>query len=133
MTTRETELECVAERVLVGSASGARILVRLGKPEMVTSVEWRAAVEIVRGDSRSTTRVLGYDAFHVLILAMQFIRDELDKESEPFTCEDGEAGDTGFPLFVPQHLGRDFARRMETTIKEEAEQFGARLRRSPKR
>ena len=35
MTTRETELECVAERVLVGSASGARILVRLGKPELV--------------------------------------------------------------------------------------------------
>lgn len=132
MAGRSRVLTWQAERVLVDSMGRRRIVVRLGKPEMVAELEWRTPVELVRGRSRKTTGVSGHDAFQSLILALQFIRQALDEEEGPLTCDGGEPGDTGFPMFVPQFFGRTFAQKLERTIEAETRRHGARLRRGRK-
>ena len=58
-----------------------------------------------------------------LALALKAVRLRLTSLRRTFTWEFAEEGDTGFPIYVPDGLGQDFARRMEALIEAEVERF----------
>lgn len=100
---------------------------------MISAQEWSCYFEIVRGKTSKGMDVLGEDPFQSLILALKAIRYELDGLQKTITWDAGEAGDTGFPLFVPSFHGREFARHLEAMIESETERFEAkRKRRAPR-
>lgn len=121
--------EWIAERILKEGKSRRRLIVRLEKPRMISAQEWSCYFEIVRGRTSKGMDVLGEDSFQSLMLALKAIRYELDRLEKTLTWDAGEAGDTGFPLFVPSFFGRDFARHLESIIESETERFGAEVKR----
>lgn len=127
--------EWIAERTLrVGTGRG-RISVRLEKPRQLSDQEWTSRVEIRKGKTKAILDrdVSGADAFQSLMIALDVIRDELDKLPGPITWEDQAPGDVGFPRFVTPVFGFEFQRRLESILETQTKRRFAQIERRMRR
>lgn len=116
----------IAERTLIEGAGVRRVIVRLERPRQISKQEWICSVEIVRGKAKWALDVHGADSVQSLALAMKAARIRLDSLKSTFTWEFAEAGDTGFPIYLPDGFGRDFEQRLEAMIEAEVAQLTSR-------
>ena len=106
---RTSSPQWIATRVLQRDSPKGRVLVRIGHPQKVAHLEWRVEVEIRRGRTTKKLLVHGLDSFQAIIASIQAIGYELDKDRPQIMWEGGEPGEHGFPLYLPEELGRDFS------------------------
>jgi hypothetical protein len=102
------------------------VTVQIGMPRQ-SGDAWVCPFEITGLGSAKVAHGCGEDAVQALILALASIRAARDRSSPPLTWLSGDAGDTGFPRFVPDAFGIDFSRRIERLIDRETDRFGAAL------
>lgn len=116
-------MEVTCERELGEDGPGTIVLVRLGKPEEVAEGEFRCAFQLQGLGNSQVQYAHGVDGFQALQMAMEGIRNDLEKSGRSFSWQGGEAGDTGFPRAVPAFYGTEFSQRINRLIDEEVERF----------
>lgn len=101
-----------------------RVVVRIGRPQMVpSSTVWRCPFE-VRGLPAETTRDYGFgvDSIHAIQMALDGIRRVLVMSDIDLNWEGVRAADPGFPMSIPMGFGREFEQRMYNMIADKIEE-----------
>lgn len=124
-TSKAKPSQWIAERVLVRSdASGGRVMVRLGIPEIEHPHDnWRCPymIEGLGDDSIHFGRSV--DSMGAIQNAYRGIRNRLLKIGMPLRWEGANEGYTGFPKELPWEFGLAFYDKVEKIVDAETEAY----------
>jgi hypothetical protein len=123
----EAKLEWLAERTLTLEAR-TPVVVRLGAPEKMSDTQWRCAFQIAEDEVGPVDYAYGIDAIQALLQSFEGVRTTLDCRNLKHRWQGSEAGDAGFPRFVPQAFGSAFTRMLEAMITVEVERLSLAAR-----
>jgi hypothetical protein len=118
----------IASRTLTNAATGETVEVALAVPEKISAEEWRCAFRVDGGDDDRVYFAHGLDAFQALIMALEGVRSVVQSVDAKISWRGGELGDSGFPRFVPQFYGLEFANEINRLIDNEIKKFAEHTR-----
>lgn len=128
-TSRRVANPIAVRRFTVVDEPGREIVLTIGKPRPDPRSEgrdWMCSVLIEGIPKARRRRIRGVDALQALQLATRYARRELDASGLALTwLEEGEPGNLGLPLAVPDCYGVHFQHRIERYVEEQVLEIGS--------
>jgi hypothetical protein len=112
----------LARRILhVEGAPQREVTISIGLPRHLGTY-WQCPFLVERDGNSEVQTVGGEDALQALLVAINCLRNELDKTGLPLIWMSPELG-ADIPRFVPMGYGREFERRLDGLIEHEINRF----------
>lgn len=121
--------DVIATRRLRDEDGHRYFTVWIGRPRKMGR-DWQCPYHIGLSPESGVEAARGVDAFQALIHALEAIRIRLEQRRGTFTWRGGEAGDAGFPRYVPAVFGQEFAKSINRLIDNKLMRFSEKAEKS---